>query len=109
MKKNAKQGDWVKIHFRILEPHDRPDHIPEETRKTPLDAYVNGFMSVEEAQLGDRVSIRTLIDREYKGTLVEVFPAHTHSFGKAIPALLEIGPKLRAKIREGADDHRKVQ
>ncbi len=109
MKAAAKEGDWVKIRFRILEPQDRPDHIPEETRKTPLDAFVNGFMTEKEAHLGDQVSIRTLIDREYTGALVEVFPAYTHSFGKPIPALLEIGPKLRTIIKEEEEeDHRNV-
>ena len=95
----AKRGDWVKVHSIVLKAEERSSHLPEDTKKVPLEMWINGFLT-KDAKLGESVEITTLSGRMVKGTLVEVNPRYTHDFGEPIPELLRIGPNLKRILEE---------
>jgi len=104
MSEKAYKGQWVKIHNIILEPSQRAPGVPEDTKKCPLEMWLNGFLDQDEASIGEQVAIKTVIGRIVKGQLTEIEPKYDHSFGKPIMELLTIGPKVRAFIEKG-DSH----
>lgn len=106
MSEKAYKGQWVKIHNIILDPSQRAPNVPEDTKKVPLEMWLNGFLNQEEAAIGEKVSIKTVIGRTVKGTLTEIDPTYTHSFGKQLPELLRIGPEVRDFIEKGDSDER---
>ena len=95
----VKKDDWVRIHEIILKPKERAPKIPEDTKKVPLELWVNGFI-LHDAKLGDRVTIETLVGRKTSGVLEEINPKYTHNFGEAITELLTIRKELK-KILKG--------
>ncbi len=95
----AKRGDWVKIHAIVLRAEERSPHLPQDTKKVPLEMWVNGFLR-EDAKIGDEVQVSTLSGRIVSGTLVEVNPRYTHDFGDPIAELLKIGPNLKRILEE---------
>ena len=97
----AKRGDWVQIHNIILQPGERSPRIPEETQKVPFEMRVNGFLVDHEAEIGQDVSVRTLIGRTLSGKLVAINPQYPHTFGKPVPELLTIGKELREFLAQG--------
>lgn len=89
---------WVEIHDIVLKPEERTGNLPEETKKVPLEMRLKGFL-LEEAELGDRVKIRTVTGRIVEGTLLKENPVYEHGYGEAfIPELLTIGQNLRAML-----------
>lgn len=97
----AKRGNWVQIHKIILQPGERSPRIPEETQKVPYEMRVKGFLLDNEAEIGQNVSIRTLIGRTQSGKLIAINPRHPHSFGDPVPELLSIGNEIREFLEEG--------
>ncbi|MGQ9626540.1 MAG: 2-amino-4-oxopentanoate thiolase subunit OrtA [Anaerolineae bacterium] len=91
----ARRGDWVQIHKVILEPGQRAPQVPEDTQKVPLEMFLKGFLEDEEAEIGQEVTITTVIGRKVRGELVAINPAYPHNFGRPVPELLRIGPLLR--------------
>lgn len=90
-----KKGEWVQIHDIVLKPEERSPHLPEDTKKVPLEMWVKGFLN-NDADLGDTVEITTITGRKVKGTLVEVNPAFKYGFGENfVPEVLKIGIDLR--------------
>ena len=106
MSQKAYKGQWVKIYNIILNPSERAPTVPEDTKKVPLEMWLNGFLDQDEAKLGEEVRIKTFIGRTVKGTLDEIEPTYDHSFGKPILELLAIGPKAREFIEKGDSDER---
>ena len=86
----VEKGTWVEIKRTVLEPEQRATNLPEDTKKTPYVLRMSGFLTAD-AELGDLVTIRSLIGREHEGTLVTVNPSYSHSFGTTMPELLHIG------------------
>jgi len=101
MQETAKKGQWVKIHNILLKAGERSPRVPDDTKKVPLEMWLNGFLKDTEANIGETVTIESFIGRQVEGTLLEIEPAYEHSFGKPINELLTIGPKVR-KILEGS-------
>lgn len=97
---DAKKGDWVQIYFIGLKPEERPSHLPEDTRKVPLEVRIRGFLLDEEAEKNDIVKIETSAGRVVEGKLVAINPMYEHGFGEPVPELLWIGKNLR-RILEG--------
>lgn len=94
-----KIGTWVEIHDTVLKPEERTGNLPEETKKVPLEMRVKGFLLDEEANLSDRVKIRTVTGRIVEGTLIKENPTYEHGYGETfIPELLRIGQDLRALL-----------
>lgn len=84
------KGTWVEIEQVVLTPEERAPSLPPETKAVPYVMRVSGFLT-KDAELGQEVTIRTLIGRELRGTLRVVNPSYTHSFGETVPELLTIG------------------
>ena len=104
MTQKALKGQWVKIHKIILDASQRAPNVPEDTKKVPLEMWLNGFLNQEEATLGEEIEIKTVIGRTMKGTLVAIDPVYDHSFGRQIPELISVGPEVREFIDKG-DQH----
>lgn len=96
----VKKGEWVQIHQIVLNPEERPDHLPEDTKKVPLELWVKGFLN-QASNMGEEVEITTLTGREVKGKLVDVNPKYEYDFGECVPELLKVGIQLRGMLEEG--------
>jgi len=94
MRYDAKSGDWVQIFQVVLEPGQRAPKIPEDTSKVPLTRLVKGFLT-GDANLGDTVTVTTLIGRTISGKLVAINPGYNHSFGEPPEGFMNISSKLR--------------
>jgi 2-amino-4-ketopentanoate thiolase alpha subunit len=84
------KGTWVEIEQLVLDPAERAPTLPADTRQVPYVMRVSGFL-LSDADVGDRVSVRTLIGRELSGSLTTVNPGYDHSFGATVQELLDIG------------------
>lgn len=82
----ASAGTWGRIHRVELAPGERAPDGPEETRAVPFELWVNGWL-LHDAQIGDLASLQTASGRVVQGTLVELEPGYSHSFGPPPPAL----------------------
>lgn len=100
----AKKGDWVLIHKVVLTPEERAPQVPDDTKKVPLELWVKGHLNEESAEIGDEVSVTTRTKRVESGTLLEVNPTYTHSFGKFVPELLTVSEQVR-EVLFGGEDH----
>ncbi len=99
-----KKGEWVQIHDIVLKPEERSPHLPEDTKKVPLEMWVKGFLN-SDADLGDMVEITTITGRKAKGTLVEVNPTFKYGFGETfVPEVLKIGIDLRKIVGGGLNE-----
>ena len=90
----AKKGDWVRIHTVVLKADERTGKIPEDTKACDLEMWTKGFL-LQDAEIGDEVEVETAVGRTEKGTLIEVNPYYTHSYGKFVPELIQIDKQLR--------------
>ncbi len=90
----AKKGEWVRIHAIVLKAEQRTGRIPEDTQRCDLEMWTKGFL-LNDAEIGDEVEIETAVGRREKGTLVEVNPYYTHSYGKFVPEIIMIDKQLR--------------
>jgi hypothetical protein len=97
--KIIRKGSWVEIHKIVLKPGERAPQVPEDTQKVPLELKARGFL-VQDARLGDQVTVETVIGRKLSGTLCDESPSYTHSFGPPHPELLPIGSEVRAILKE---------
>lgn len=95
----VRKGTWVQIHQIILKSEERAPQVPDDTKQVPLELRVNGFLD-HDAEIGDEVTITTLIGRKLTGRLELENPSYQHNFGKPIPALLTIGQELRQFLFE---------
>lgn len=99
MSPDVKKGDWVQIFRVVLEPSQRAPQVPEDTRKVPLTLLVKGFL-IEDANLGDEVTITTVIGRTISGKLVAVNPEYGHSFGAPPSKFMSIGGTLKEIVSD---------
>ena len=90
----AKKGDWVRSHTVVLKAEERTGKIPEDTKACDLEMWTKGFL-LGDAEIGDEVEVETAVGRIEKGTLIEVNPYYTHSYGKFVPELVQIDKQLR--------------
>ncbi len=90
----AKKGEWVRIHAIVLKAEQRTGRIPEDTQRCDLEMWTKGFL-LNDAEIGDEGEIETAVGRREKGTLVEVNPYYTHSYGKFVPEIIMIDKQLR--------------
>ena len=91
---SVEKGTWVEIESIVLKPEERAPGLPEDTAATPYVLRLSGFLT-EKAEVGQEVSVTSLIGRTHRGVLREVNPSYGHSFGATVPELLHIG------LREG--------
>ncbi|WIY82695.1 2-amino-4-oxopentanoate thiolase subunit OrtA [Propionimicrobium sp. PCR01-08-3] len=91
----ASAGTWVEIQRTILTPQQRAAGLPADTAATPLVQWVDGFL-VADAQVGDEVTIRSIIGRAHTGTLSRINPSYSHSFGTTVREILTIGTEYES-------------
>ena len=60
-------------------------------------------IAVEEAAIGEAVTLRTLSGRHVRGTLVEIDPGYSHSFGRPHRSMLAVGPSLK-RLLDGTEE-----
>lgn len=97
----VKKGEWVRIYTIVLEPSQRAPNIPDDTKKVPLELWTKGFL-LNDAEMGDEVSVETPTGRITEGKLIEVNPYYAVSYGKFVPELVQIDKQLRS-IMYGGD------
>ncbi len=91
-------GTWVQIERTILGPDNRAEGLPDDTKHTPYNVKIKGFLQ-SDAEIGQKVAIRTKIGRLLHGVLVQANPRYTHDFGDPVPELLPLGAEARSCMR----------
>lgn len=100
------KGKWVEIKKIIIDADNRTAKLPEDTQKTLLITFIQGFLGAS-ANLNEDAEIISLIGRKHTGILVDDNPAYTHNYGMPIKELLPIGNELREMLKEyeGDENH----
>lgn len=93
------KGIWVEVQRVVLAPGERAPQVPEDTRQVPLEMRVKGFL-LEPVSPGEDAQVETPVGRRLRGTLIQVNPAYSHSFGPPIAELSAVGGEVRAMFRE---------
>ena len=93
----AREGEWVEVECKLLDPADRSKNLPPETAEKPLMMWVKGFAE-GRAALGEPVTVETMTGRKVAGKLSAINPGYFHTFGEPIPELQHIGKDLRAQL-----------
>jgi len=83
------KGSYVRIRRTLLQPNERSNNLPEDTKLVPFKLWAKGFLQ-EESDLFDIVTIKTITGRMETGRLKEASPAYKHSYGDFVPELLEL-------------------
>ena len=99
----AKKNEYVRIHRAVLEAVERTGKLPEDTKSVPLEMWVKGWVQDEEAQIGDTVTVKTVVGRLETGVLMEEKPCYALNYGEYVPEILEIDQQLRGVLFEGAE------
>ena len=94
IERDTVKGEWVQISQIVLGPSKRAPQVPEDTKKVPFVLKVKGFLN-NNANIGDIVTITTVIGRTFTGKLIAVNPEYNHSYGKPPHDLMNIGKELR--------------
>lgn len=98
MADRVRAGAWVEIHRVLLEPGQRAERVPEDTRGVPLEMLAKGWLCAD-AQPGDEVEIETAAGRRLRGTLRGANPPYEHGFGPPLPELLAVASEVRRFLR----------
>lgn len=98
--KQAKQGDWVQIETTVLKAGERAPQVPADTQDCDLKMWVKGD-ALSDAKEGELVEVRTTTGRLVTGTLVDVNPSYTHTYGEFQPELLQIERQLKGFLFRG--------
>ncbi len=96
----AKKGDWVQIHQIVLKPEERAEHLPEDTKKVPLELWVKGFAQ-NDAKIGEEMEIKTVTGRTVVGELFAINPRYIHDFGNYVPELTKVDIQLKDELFGG--------
>lgn len=91
-----KKGDYVEIKITILNPNERAENLPQDTKNLPYEGKIRGFLT-HDSEIGNEAEIETPIGRKIKGILLGLTKEYTHNFGEPIRELIDIGKKIREK------------
>lgn len=94
----VRKGSWVQIEEVLLQPQERSDHLPPETREVPFRLRAKGILATD-GEIGREATVTTTCGRRLTGILVADNPAFTHSFGNQLPEFIGLGDSLRALWR----------
>ena len=83
------KGTYVRIRRTLLEPNERSNNLPDETKTVPYKMWVKGYL-LDEADLFDIVKIKTITGRIETGRLKEVEPPYKHSYGDFVGEILTL-------------------
>ncbi|WP_350343848.1 2-amino-4-oxopentanoate thiolase subunit OrtA [Proteinivorax tanatarense] len=104
MSKTYPKGSFVEIQSEILPPGKRANHLPEDTKATPLTMKVKGFLQ-KPSKEGETIKVKTVIGRIHQGVLVNPNPKHTHDFGDIIEELFDAQKSFKKFLKEGGDSN----
>jgi hypothetical protein len=93
----CKKNDWVQICTVVLPAGERAPQVPPETQAVPLKMFSKGFAN-RPAEIGQPVSITTVIGQVLEGELVAINPRDAHDYGDPVSELLHIGIELRKQL-----------
>jgi 2-amino-4-ketopentanoate thiolase alpha subunit len=93
----VEKGRWARIHRLELGPSERAPGIPEDTAAVPFESWINGWL-VEDAEIGERATLRTMTGRIVEGVLVEADPGYSHTFGSPPPELQRAGQQAWKRL-----------
>lgn len=88
------KGTYVEIMLEVLQPRDRAENLPEETKKTSLKLWAKGHL-IKDSEINETVQIKTVTGRVIEGVISEVNPSYNHGFGDFISELMYIGPQAK--------------
>ncbi len=81
----AREGDWVEVECKLLDPADRSKPLPPETAEKPLLMWVKGFAQAA-AVVGEELTIETITGRRVSGRLRAVNPGYYHHVRAPVPS-----------------------
>ena len=81
------------------EGKERTAKLPEDTKACDLEMWTKGFL-LEDAEIGDEVTVETVVGRVEKGTLIDDAPYYDHDYGHFVPELIEVDKVLRKEMAE---------
>lgn len=96
---------WVEVGFVVLEPGERTAHLPEDTKAVPYYARVKGFAE-GKPEVGQTVTIETLLGRLVEGEVLRIDPEYGHGFGRPVEELIDAGTEARALLGSLREEHR---
>jgi len=88
---------WVQIHKILLQPAERAENLPEDTRKVPFEMWDKGFLTAD-ADLGEEVTVITATGRSVTGTLIAENPSYLHNYGQFVRELLDIDQIVKTTL-----------
>ncbi len=91
------ETEWVEIEWTVLSVGERAASIPDDTSATPYLARVRGFAETP-VRIGDLTEVVTASGRRLRGQVVRLRPGHDHSFGRPLPAWLEMQRSIRTAV-----------
>ena len=65
--------------------------------------WVKGWLQDDSADLGDTVTVKTVVGRLETGVLMEENPCYALNYGEYVPEILEIDRQLRSVLFEGEE------
>jgi hypothetical protein len=89
---------WVEVGFVVLEPSQRTGHLPEDTKSVPYYVRLKGFAE-GEPEVGQTVTVETLLGRHVDGEVLRVDPEYGHGFGRPVEELIDAGREARELLR----------
>ena len=93
----AREGDWVEVECKLLDPADRSKNLPPETAEKPLMMWIKGFAQ-GAAGMGEELTVETMTGRTVTGRLSAINPGYFHTFGRPVPELASVGRDLRTRL-----------
>ena len=97
---NVRKDTWVRIKRVVLESGERTGRIPDETKRVPFVMWAKGWL-LDDADLGEEVTVRTRAGRLETGLLEEACPQYELNYGKFVPELMYIGDDARKMLFGG--------
>jgi 2-amino-4-ketopentanoate thiolase alpha subunit len=84
-----KKGTLVEINKVVLNQEERTSNIPDDTKNHPFLMWIKGVL-IEDANLGDEVSVLSATKRVETGKLIRVEPYYQHGFGEYVKILDDV-------------------
>ena len=96
----VRKDTWVRVRRVVLEVGQRTGRIPDETKNVPFVMWGKGYL-MQDANLGEEVTVLTRTGRLETGVLEEVFPQYELNYGKFVPELMYVGDNARKMLFGG--------
>lgn len=97
MQELVKAGEWVEIEFTIIPAISRSSKLPVDTQKVDFKTRIKGYL-IDDAQIGQEVTIQSILNRELRGRLIAANPPFPATFGSPVRELMEVGKEIEALL-----------